>query len=56
MSKVHTHFPILHKEYIERDEYAEVEDINAVFHSHLLTKKKKIVRLTSSKMGVSVFV
>lgn len=30
-----THFPILHKEYIKRDEYAEVEHINVVLHSHL---------------------
>ena len=37
----HTHFSILHKEYIERDEYAEVEDINTVLHSHLCKCKKK---------------
>lgn len=30
-----THFAILHEEDTERDQRAEVEDINTVFHSHL---------------------
>lgn len=36
----HTHFSILNKEYIERDEYTEVEDIDVVLHSHLCTSKQ----------------
>lgn len=30
-----THFSILNKEYIERDEHAEVEDVDVVLYSHL---------------------
>lgn len=39
VSDNHTHFSILNKEYIERDEYAEVEDIDTVLHSHLCKGK-----------------
>lgn len=41
VSNNHTHFSILNKEYVERDEYAEVENINVVLHSHLCTRTKR---------------
>lgn len=37
-----THFSIFNKEYVERDEYAEVEDVNAVLHSHLCRNRGRI--------------
>jgi len=37
----HTHFSILDEEHIQRDEYAEVEHINAVLHGHLYGKQNK---------------
>lgn len=40
-SENHTHFSILNEEYIKRDKYAEVEDIDVVLHSHLRTSKQK---------------
>lgn len=41
VSDNHTHFSILNKEYIERDEYTEVKDIDTVLHSHLCKGKNK---------------
>lgn len=49
-SNNHTHFSILNKEYVERDEYAEVEDIDAVLHSHLCTCKQK--RTALDNLGI----
>lgn len=38
--KNHTHFSILNKENIERDEDAEVEDVNIVLDGHLRMSQK----------------
>ena len=35
-----THFAIFYKKHVEWDEAAEVEDINIVFHSHLLVVQR----------------
>lgn len=43
MSDNHTHFSILNKEYIERDEHAEVEDVDVVLDSHLSSSKQRTV-------------
>lgn len=43
-----THFSILNEEYIKRDEYAEVEDIDVVLHSHLRTSKQNRMGLRTS--------
>lgn len=40
ISKNHTHFSILNKKNIERDEDAEVEDVNIVLDGHLRISQK----------------
>lgn len=41
MHNIRTHFSILNKEYVERDENAEVKHINAILHSHLRKNQHK---------------